>query len=575
MAVFRFGSFSLDADSARLSGDGVRDNPAVLTPKLRDLLVFFLRHSGRVVTRDEVLRAVWPDVIVTDNALSYQVSQLRAAFGVQGETLLETIPKTGYRWTSPPERDWGREGEPPPRPPAVRLAVRPFSVGAGGGGEKPGEDLGEGLAESLRMQLGLYPEITVLPGSLAGGGREEADVVVEGSLRIGEDVLRARFRAFDAAQTTLGAGSFDVARGDALALEERIGREVARLLEVPLERLAIQRLVAPATADVAELYWRAKALSRHGWTATREALLLLDRAIDLDPRFASARTLKAQLLGLEVGYRVARDPGWNHDEALRQARAAVEAEPMNPYARSVLGGAMADCGRLDEGFAEASIARAQAPTRASIHLLLGWLYRWAGLLDHAHQAYTIAWKLDPADWRAGVHLSYVMTLRGDAGAKSPLDALKRFGATAETAALEMSAWRSYGLGDVDGARRALSELATREPVLNYVERLKALLAARAGQLEPARRELERQGGYADGRMRFDRAALHAVLDDGPGVLAELEAAERHGFQAPQALTLDPDLRAFADRAASEERAALEAIHRRWDERRRERSKNWP
>ena len=289
----------------------------------------------------------------------------------------------------------------------MRTAVLPFSVQ----GEAT-DDLGDGLAEAIRMQLGLYPEIVVLPAN-AGLDVAPPDVIVEGSLRVGEGGLRARFRAIDAKGATLGAGSLDVAPGDSLALEERIGREVARLLEVPLERLAIQRLVAPASADVAELYWRAKALSRHGWTATREALLLLDRAIGLDPQFASARTLKAQLLGLEVGYRVARDPQANHEGALREALAAVEAEPMNPYARSVLGGAMADLGRLDEGLEAAVVARSQAPSRPSIHLLLGWLYRWAGLLDHAHQAYTIAWKLDPSDWRAGAHLSYVMTLRGD------------------------------------------------------------------------------------------------------------------------------------------------------------------
>src|SRR5204862_2794715 len=150
------------------------------------------------------------------------------------------------------------------------------------------------------------------------------------------------------------------------------------------------------------------------------------------------------------------------------------------------GGAQADCGRLDEGAREAAIARDLAPSRASIHTLLGWLYRWAGLLEHARKAYSIAARLEPSEWRAGVHLAYVLTLVGEGrAARGPLEDLRRFGATAETASLEMQAWCAYGGERWAEARDLLSALATREPVLNYGARLSALLAARAGDLAPA------------------------------------------------------------------------------------------
>lgn len=564
MPILRFGTFALDTDSAELQRGPAR---TTLTPKLRDLLVFLLDRPGRVLTREEILSGVWPGVFVTDNALSFQISQLRNALGPDGSVFLETVPRAGYRWNTAPERDWGREGEPPPPRQGIRVGVQAFTVS---GDLTP--ELGVGLAETVRMQLGLHPEILVLPA----GSKDPADVTVEGRLHAERlpqgHRLRVRFRAFDAhAPTygaTLGGGTAEATAGDELALEEKIGRDIAKLLEVPLDRLTIQRLVAPVSLDAAELYWRAKALSRHGWTATREALLLLQQAIELDPKFASARTLKAQLLGLEVGYRVARDPEGNHREALREASEAVALEPNNPYARSVLGGAMADCGQLDEGAHEAAIGRDQAPSRPSTHLLLGWLYRWAGLLDRAQDAYTIAWRLDPTDWRAGVHLAYVLTLRGDAEAEVPLETLQGFGTTAETAALEMAAWRAYGLGDLEATQTFLKRLTAREPVLNYVERLKALVAARSGNLAPARAEIERHGGYADGRVRFDRAALHVAVGDREGVYAELSAAEAHGFQAPQALRFDPDLRSLSHEPA------FQAIAERWEERRKERQTRW-
>ena len=112
-------------------------------------------------------------------------------------------------------------------------------------------------------------------------------------------------------------------------------------------------------------------------------------------------------------------------------------------------------------------------------------------------------------------------------------------------------------------------------MLNYVERLKALIAARAGDLDPARREIERLSGYADGRMRFDRAALYAATGDPEGALDELRAAEELGFQAPQALAFDPDLRQLLNERVGPEQGRVEEIQRRWEGRRRDRAARWP
>ena len=111
----RFNDFRLDADSRLLvTADGTE---VPLTPKVRDLLVLFLRNAGTVLSRQHLLEAVWPDQIVADHVLTFQISELRKALGT-AERLLKTIPKAGYRW----------DGEGPrvePAPAAVPDAASP------------------------------------------------------------------------------------------------------------------------------------------------------------------------------------------------------------------------------------------------------------------------------------------------------------------------------------------------------------------------------------------------------------------------------------------------------------------
>jgi DNA-binding winged helix-turn-helix (wHTH) protein len=53
---------------------------------------------GRLVSKDELFGAVWPDVTVTDDALVQSVGELRRALGDDGQRLIKTIPRRGYRF---------------------------------------------------------------------------------------------------------------------------------------------------------------------------------------------------------------------------------------------------------------------------------------------------------------------------------------------------------------------------------------------------------------------------------------------------------------------------------------------
>jgi predicted ATPase/DNA-binding winged helix-turn-helix (wHTH) protein len=99
-ASYTFGRFQLDAAERRLSRDG---QPIPLTPKAFDTLLTLVRHSGHALTKDELMRAVWPDGFVEEINLASNISILRKALadGQLGEAYIETVPKLGYRFIAP------------------------------------------------------------------------------------------------------------------------------------------------------------------------------------------------------------------------------------------------------------------------------------------------------------------------------------------------------------------------------------------------------------------------------------------------------------------------------------------
>jgi DNA-binding winged helix-turn-helix (wHTH) protein len=93
--AFRFGAFLYDPVGRGLTRNGVE---IPLTHKSRELLLLFLHNPGRLLARDEIVERVWPDVAVTDDALRFQVAELRRAFGSKGEDFIRTLRGEGYRW---------------------------------------------------------------------------------------------------------------------------------------------------------------------------------------------------------------------------------------------------------------------------------------------------------------------------------------------------------------------------------------------------------------------------------------------------------------------------------------------
>src|SRR5262249_22934547 len=109
-----FGSFRLDLVNACLW----RGQQAIpLTPKVFTVLSYLLRHAGRLVTKDELLGAVWPDTVVGEASLTVCIREIRRVLGDQPKVprFIETRHRRGYRFIAPvTEIDQpAAEGRPP------------------------------------------------------------------------------------------------------------------------------------------------------------------------------------------------------------------------------------------------------------------------------------------------------------------------------------------------------------------------------------------------------------------------------------------------------------------------------
>ena len=101
-AVYRFAGFTLDlARGSLLAADGAE---IALRPKAFALLRHLVEHPGRLIDRDELMRAVWPGVVVTDDSITQCVKEVRRALDDAEQRLLRTLPRRGYLWAAETSR---------------------------------------------------------------------------------------------------------------------------------------------------------------------------------------------------------------------------------------------------------------------------------------------------------------------------------------------------------------------------------------------------------------------------------------------------------------------------------------
>jgi DNA-binding winged helix-turn-helix (wHTH) protein len=126
--VYEFGPFRLHATRRTLSRDGV---PVTLTAKAFDTLLLLVERRGEVLTKGEMMDALWPDAAVEENNLTQQVSLLRKALGERpgSPRYVVTVPGRGYGFVAD-AREVNGDGPAPEWQPGTHDAVSAVVEGA-------------------------------------------------------------------------------------------------------------------------------------------------------------------------------------------------------------------------------------------------------------------------------------------------------------------------------------------------------------------------------------------------------------------------------------------------------------
>jgi DNA-binding winged helix-turn-helix (wHTH) protein/tetratricopeptide (TPR) repeat protein len=342
---FRFGPFVADVAAYRL----LRGEQAIdLSPKALDLLFLFVTQPGELVTKDDMLRALWPDVAVTDNALTQVVSELRQALGdvPASPRYVETVPRRGYRFVATVER-----AGPPGGAIAAPRRVAVFDVA------NPARDpdldwLCSGVAETVAHGLGALGDLRVMdraigsrqpPGREAEAGRRGgADLVVAGSVQRSGDRLRLTARVIDVStREVVGQAKADGPMADVFHLQDRLVLDLSSVLSLRVTDAARARISARETASLdayralTEGRLRLESLDPAEVPA---AIALFERALALDARYALAHVglAHARFWMFQASRARNRPDRGPLDAALAHARAAVGLDPALAEAHAAL-----------------------------------------------------------------------------------------------------------------------------------------------------------------------------------------------------------------------------------------------
>lgn len=337
---YYFNDFILDPERRELR----RGTALVaLEPQVFDLIEFLIRTRDRVVSRDEVLAAVWHGRIVSEATLGSRVNAARTAIGDNGEEqrLIKTLARKGLRFVGDVKEDAAiaaavvsRANEGP------SIAVLPFTNMSG---DAEQDYFADGIAEDITTALARCSRLTVIARNSAFTykgkavdirqvGRElGVGYVLEGSVRRGGDRLRITGQLIDAVSGAhLWADRFDGAADDVFDLQDRITESVVGAIEptLLLAEAERRRTAPPETPDAYDLLLRAYSL-RYEFTPESmiAAIDCLDRALALDPAYAPALAASAYCHAMRhVQGWLVPDEAYR-ERAVAQAWRAVELAP--------------------------------------------------------------------------------------------------------------------------------------------------------------------------------------------------------------------------------------------------------
>jgi len=377
-ASYRFGPFVVDGGAYRLLRDGQN---VPLSPKIIDLLLFLAARPSVLVSKDDLFRALWPDVAVTDNALTQAVSELRQALGDDpaSPTFVQTVARRGYRFIAAVEPlvSATAAAVPPPEPaapPLPTVAVLDFDNVSG---DASLAWLASGIAETvtndLRATLRIIDRARVTE-AVRAVGRELAplrgllgiDRAVVGSYQRAGDRLRITARIVDAASgECLADAKADGPLDQVFDLQDRIVSQFIDALGAgrpgPAERRHY-RETSSLEAYQAFTEGRVRLESLDA-AVVPAAIADFERAVALDSRYAAAQVGlgNARFFQYEMSRAHSQPDGALLARAIDHVRRAIELERDLAEAHATLAFLLVSAGRSVEALAAARRATALEP----------------------------------------------------------------------------------------------------------------------------------------------------------------------------------------------------------------------
>jgi TolB-like protein len=504
---YLFEEYAFDTDRRELHrGAGV----VSVAPQVFDLLDYLIRNRERVVSKDDLINAIWNGRSVSDGALTTRLNVARTAIGDSGDEqrLIKTLPRKGFRFvgtvreakrpageavSDTPAREQPKPALPLPDKPSI--AVLPFTNLS----SDPEQDyFADGMAEDIITALSRFKALFVIArnSSFTYKGRavdvkqvgRELGVryVLEGSVRKVANRVRITGQLVDISTGAhLWADRFDGGLGDIFDLQDQVTESVVGAIAPAVEKAEMERAKRKPTESLHayDYYLRGMASFHHGSRkALAQALELFKKAIQLDPGFASAYAMAAWCYSVPLSFWTAgREEA---REAERLARLAVRLGTDDATALCVAGFVIADIARdFDTGMAMVSRALVLNPNLVTAWFLGGWVRVLNGEPDVAIEHFAHAERLSPFDpfiWavHAGIANAHFCAGRDDQALSAAEHCLRDM--PNYLPALRIVAASSALTGATDRARKAIARIRELNPGL-YISEIKKRISLRRSE----------------------------------------------------------------------------------------------
>jgi TolB-like protein/Tfp pilus assembly protein PilF len=427
---YLFEDFILDIDRRELRRGA---DVVPTTPQVFDLLDYLIGHRERVVSKDDLISAIWNGRNVSDAALTTRLNAARVAIGDDGDKqrLIKTFPRKGVRFVgvvhegqAPPnapgssteQNDVAAQS---PSPPRLSIVVLPFANLSG----DPEQDyFVDGVTESL------ITDLSRIGGSLVIGrhtaftykgkavdlkhvGRElNVRYVLEGSVQRRDSRLRVNVQLIDAETGAhLWADRFDKLFTDLFDIQDEIVSQLANTLTVKL--IAVEARLAERSMhpDATDLTFQGKACLYKATTAKQliQARDFFERALAIDPRSVGA------LLGMAAS-NVRMASGLLADDRIAWFSAAeakvidaLSIAPDHSSAHTMLGSIYIYTNRAIKGIAECEQALRLDRNEAFAHSSIGLAKYYLGRPAETEGHILDALRLSPRDRGAAAWIAVV------------------------------------------------------------------------------------------------------------------------------------------------------------------------